>query len=303
MYLSPPWGYPEPPAESQQTPGSTYLWNDNSTDPVFTVFSPGIFWVEITNPGGCTDTDSINIHYKMLPDVNLGNDTVFCQGSWVLDATVPGGTDYLWQDGSVNTLFTVTSPGIYWVEITNSCGSKKDSIVIKKKYLETDFGYEEIPCTNQIQFINLSSDTSLSYWDLGDGTTSNENNPLHIYGVNEKYTVLLITNPNSACADTAQAVIPFENDVSTDTLFIPNVFTPNGDGKNDFFEINETANPCISFSKLTIFNRWGMKVFETEGSQLQWDGTKNENALTDGVYFYVLEGEGFKKSGCVTLLR
>ena len=100
-----------------------------------------------------------------------------------------------------------------------------------------------------------------------------------------------------------KVVIPLENDVLLDTLYIPNVFTPNGDGKNDYFEIGGADNPCTDFNKLTIYNRWGKKVFEAEGSQLRWDGTVNGNRLTEGVYFYVLEGEEGRREGSVTLLR
>ena len=285
-------------------PGASYYWQDNSTASSYTIIDPGFYWVEVTNNDGCSDSDSITIGFSTPPAVYLGNDTLLCgEKSFNLTVNIPG-VDYEWQDGSSNSSFIVTSPGIYWVNITDTLGcSVSDSITIEIKKVETDFGYESVPCTGQLQFINLSSDTSSSYWDFGDGTTSIANNPLHTYNANEKYTVILIINPNSFCADTAQAVIPFENDAFTDTLFIPNVFTPNGDGKNDYFEITGVDNRCITGNKLMIFNRWGLKVFEAEGSQLRWDGTDNENALTEGVYFYVLEGEGFKKSGSVTLLK
>ena len=78
---------------------------------------------------------------------------------------------------------------------------------------------------------------------------------------------------------------------------IPNVFTPNGDGKNDYFEIPGLDDPCAGISRLMIFNRWGMKVYESSGSQLKWDGTYNGGNLTPGVYFYVLEGEDSKNRG------
>ena len=87
------------------------------------------------------------------------------------------------------------------------------------------------------------------------------------------------------------------------TLFIPNVFTPNGDGKNNYFEIAETYDWGVYYNKLSIFNRWGEKIYETEGSQLKWDGTSNGGKLTDGVHFYLFEGVGFTKSGSVTLVR
>ena len=122
---------------------------------------------------------------------------------------------------------------------------------------------------------------------------------VHAYQANEKFTVILIINPDSICVDTAQFIIPFEDDAAADTLF----FTPNGDGKNDYFEITGGNTPCDHSNRLTIFNRWGEKVFETGGNELKWNGTANGVNLANGVYFYVLEGEGFKRSGNITLLK
>ena len=113
----------------------------------------------------------------------------------------------------------------------------------------------------------------------------------------------MIVNSDSTCIDTAQFIIPFEDDAAGDTLFIPNIFTPNGDGKNDYFEITGGEVPCNNSRKLIIFNRWGEKVFETEGNELKWDGIKDDNSFTNGVYFYILEGEGLKKAGNVTLIK
>ena len=284
-------------------PGASYIWQDNSITPTYTVSFQELYWVEVTSSDGCSKRDSISINFSVPPTVNLGNDTILCNSpSLTLDATVPG-ANYIWQDGSGNPSFEVTSSGLYWIEVTRWGCAGSDSIYIDFKASKADFIYEEIPCTKGIQFINLSSDTSVSFWEFGDGTISQENNPSHIFQTSEQYTVTLITHPFSGCPDTAQAVIPVENDGISDTLFIPNVFTPNGDGNNDFFEIAGIDNPCINVNKLSIFNRWGLKVFETDGSQLKWDGRSNGNPLTDGTYFYVLEGKEFMKSGGVILLR
>ena len=286
-------------------PGATYIWQNNSTAPAYTINTEGLYWVEVTDTNNCSQADSITIGYSVPPNVNLGKDTILCQGqSLELDATSLG-VNYLWQDGSLNALYPVSSTGLYWVEVTDSANcSGSDTISVKVQNVRADFEYEEIPCTNQIQFVNLSSEMALSYWNFGNGATSIENNPLHAYQANEKYrVVLVVTNPNSACADTAEAIIPFENDAFTDTLFVPNVFTPNGDGKNDYFEIKGFQNPCTPISSLTILNRWGKVVFKTEGTQFKWDGKSNDTNLIDGVYFYVIEGEYFQKSGSVTLLR
>ncbi|MCW8898750.1 MAG: hypothetical protein OQJ96_13190, partial [Flavobacteriales bacterium] len=104
------------------TPNATYLWQDNTTNPTFSVTQQGSYWVQVT-VNNCTTTDVINITYNPSPSINLGNDTTLCQGEiLLLDATLPNAT-YLWQDNTTNPTFNVTQQGVYWVQVTNSCGS------------------------------------------------------------------------------------------------------------------------------------------------------------------------------------
>ncbi len=71
-------------------------------------------------------------------------------------------------------------------------------------------------------------------------------------------------------------------------LFIPNVFSPNGDGNNDYFEIYGSKH-VVKFMQLQIFNRWGEMVFETNDVQFKWDGHYKEELVSPGVYIYHLK--------------
>ncbi|MCD4773719.1 MAG: gliding motility-associated C-terminal domain-containing protein [Bacteroidales bacterium] len=147
-------------------------------------------------------------------------------------------------------------------------------------------------------FENLSSDSLLvtNYeWDFGDSITSTESNPTHIFDRIDSYNVMLNITDENGCDTTYFQFV----EVKPVKLIIPNVFTPNGDGKNDTFAITEdkgdTGNdPSMLLNiyyisnKLVILNRWGKKVFETNDYQNDWDGGNNSN----GVYFYVLECHG-----------
>ena len=114
---------------------ATYLWQDNSTGPTFNVTQQGTYWVDVTFDN-CSATDTIIVNYNSLPNVNLGNDTILCQGAILtLDATTTNAT-YLWQNNSSNATFNVTQPGTYWITVTvNNC-SITDVILIGEEECE-----------------------------------------------------------------------------------------------------------------------------------------------------------------------
>lgn len=123
----------------------TYLWQDNSTDSTFLVTSPGTYYIEIN--ANCTIIyDTIIVDYQAIINLNLGNDTIMCDGnSLILDALTING-NYTWQDGSINSNYQVVQDGLYFVElIVNGCLSY-DSILV-------DYVPEPI--------LDLGNDTSL----------------------------------------------------------------------------------------------------------------------------------------------
>ena len=73
------------------------------------------------------------------------------------------------------------------------------------------------------------------------------------------------------------------------TIYVPNTFTPNGDGMNDTFGV--TGEAIKEFS-MVIYDRWGQKIFETEDANLQWDGTYNGTKAQQGSYAYTLSAQG-----------
>jgi gliding motility-associated-like protein len=151
-----------------------------------------------------------------------------------------------------------------------------------------------------ISFIDQS--TGASYWDWtfgdpesGAGNTSADENPSHTYSGEGIYNVLLtVANYNNTCFDTTM------KQVQVVDIVIPNVFTPNSDGKNDYFHIVNIEK--VTDSHLMIFNRWGNLIFEKDGYQNDWDG---RNA-PDGVYYFILNFHILKNdemTGTVTIMR
>jgi hypothetical protein len=114
-----------------QNPGDSYLWNTSATSQMITVTTSGSYMVTVTDPSGCTNSDTINVTVNSSPVVALGTDTAFCQnGSVLLDAGNPGAT-YVWSDASTNQTLTVTTAGTYYVIATFSSGcSATDTVSI-----------------------------------------------------------------------------------------------------------------------------------------------------------------------------
>jgi gliding motility-associated-like protein len=87
---------------------------------------------------------------------------------------------------------------------------------------------------------------------------------------------------------------------------VPNVFTPNGDGVNDYFVVDNHGMETLN---MLIFNRWGEKIFEWNTAHTDWNGTGLDGEdVSDGVYFYLLtavgeDGHPYEERGSVTLIR
>jgi gliding motility-associated-like protein len=123
--------------------------------------------------------------------------------------------------------------------------------------------------------------TSEWYWDFGDGVTSTDSMPYHSYYETGTYDITLIVRSGLECLDTL--VVPVN---VVEGLIIPNVFTPNGDGWNDVFDVRTSA---VGDYKLQIYNRWGNIVFENTSPLISWDGTTSAGVQAPaGTYFYVI---------------
>ncbi len=151
-----------------------------------------------------------------------------------------------------------------------------------------------------ITFTNTSSGTDLSYsWNFGDGSGSTDINPTYYYLLAGFFDVTLIASTPNGCSDTATFKIHILEDI-----IIPNVFTPNGDGFNDKFEIISSGFPDYN---LEIFNRWGNIVFRTTNPRDFWDGTVKGEPAAAGTYYYTIavknKVKNLKFNGSITLIR
>lgn len=234
------------------------------------------------------DCDSISI-FKVIvdpmPTFNFGKDSTLCQGQSIFfDATTEHAT-YLWQDGSTNPTYTVGSTGHYTLTITNGCSSISDDVFITVNTPSTfSFGTDTTICSGETIRFNATSDGATYLWQDGS------------------------TNPTYTAVDTGHYAVTIKNICGTSykniTLYnccegakIPNLITPNGDGKNETFYIDCYGNGDY---ELSIYNTWGAIIYHNNAYLNNWGGEH----VSDGIYYYVIRYKTQSiNSGWVQVLR
>lgn len=157
-------------------PGATaVLWSDGSTGNSLTVNAAGTYWVQATI-SGCTGRDTIVVTQGTAPTVSLGTDQNICAITYDIIPAVSGGNPlaYLWQDGTTAPTLTANATGLYWVQVSNGCGSVRDSIALNfsSAPLAFSLGNDTVLCTGQTLTLSyLPNPTETLLWQ--DGSTGN----------------------------------------------------------------------------------------------------------------------------------
>jgi gliding motility-associated-like protein len=184
-----------------QIPGYTYSWPDNSHGYTYAVTNTGTYSVHVINTTGCTSLASIYTRYRTQPQINLGEDTVICSGQTLLLQPVLPQASWLWSTGSTASTLLVDSPGIYWLQVSDSGCTKTDSIQIGFKPAPSVlFVRDTTLCTGQVLLINAANPNSTYQWQ--DGSTQ----PTFIVDSAGTYSVIVDEN---GCVATAQATVSY----------------------------------------------------------------------------------------------
>lgn len=280
------------------TPGATdYRWNDGSTNATLLVTKAGTYSVKVTTP--CkTLSDTITIDYSL--DFDLGADTTICNGQ-TLTLTVPPNTPatYRWQDGSGQNNYTVRQAGQYIVRVTQATCVASDTIQVR--YIQPPtlaLGSDQELCGAQTFTIKpVFADGKFFWQDQFTGTERTVNSS----GVFQ-------ASVQNDCATVTDS-ITIDYGACDCVLYAPNSFTPNGDGQNDVFLTYGCGD--ITITSLTIFNRWGEVIFQTDTLPFQWDGYYHGERCPTDVYTWSIryrlkQGKQIKlnqKQGPLSLIR
>lgn len=258
--------------------GYTYLWNDNSAADILNINSPGTYFVVVSD--SCSiQTDTIVVSTPTGFVVDLGSDTTYCANDVIiLDPSLGPGYTYLWQDGSTLSTYQVLDIGTYSVTVSDACQSVSDDVNFAPfTGFNVSLGNDTTICDGQSFQLSVVFPNSSYTWQ--DGST----NPVFtVTGPGDYYVTI-----GNICDTVQSDTVTVEVDPCSCNLYIPNAFTPNLDGKNEFFGPVTDFTECVVLEfEMRIFNRWGQEVFLSESIADRWDGFFNDVVAQDNVYFY-----------------
>ncbi len=281
----------------------------------------------VTDNNECTDEFVQQIPYFPVPPLVIVQPSKFiaCAPGEIFFSNLsePVNDDYeiIWDfgDGTIkNELSPVhiyEEPGVYSVDlsITSPIGCVTEKTytnwisVEEKPTADFSFSPENPDIFNrEVQFTDLSIDSEAQQWNFDGDFVTLEKNPTYFFPDSGMYEIRLIAFHETGCPDTIIKTIDVEPLVD---YFLPNAFTPNGDGENDEFIGKGFVNGLKDFSIL-IWNRWGEMIFQSTDPYNGWNGRyqNNGDAAPQGVYVWELRyqgprGELSSQKGHVTLLR
>lgn len=329
---------PEPPfckdetvtLSAESNANYVYLWSTGETTPTITAAANDqVIFVVITDnsvtPNCIVKTDDfplVTSPRDITVTLTVKGKAEFCDGDSTILEVGPNHMFYDWlhngvkiAEGRSNQL-VVKKGGKYSVIAYNKrCGieqsliqpvditvweTPKPTIVVNVDSIDSDkpayFSFLVEPAT-------LRPNDLAIRWEFGDGFTSNEITPKHIYERSGAFKVNLNITTKEGCkgSTTVDVRIP-----ERDYLQVPNVITPNGDGINDYLVINGSG---LNNFSIHIYDQWGRQVWSSQNINDQWNGkTANGSDLITGTYFYIVQAETLRnqkirRTGSVTVLK
>jgi gliding motility-associated-like protein len=308
----------------------TYTWGNGLGAGQNQSVSPTVTTTYIVTVGdGCTSPnaiDSVTIYIKPVPVVDfLADKLSVCQTPQeafeFYNMTTPTGGTTSWMFGDGNgasgdtLLYVYTGPGSYDVTLTVTGLNGCTVTVTKPNYVTVypnptaDFTMNPNPATMfdpTINFFDQSYSNIVSWaWDIGGLDSSIIQNPIYLFPADTgNYVVTLTVVDVNGCTATISNVATVLGEFG---VYVPNAFTPDGDGMNDGFFPNGFGITQDDYAFM-IFDRWGELLYESHKTFEPWDGTYKGKLVQNGVYvwrlkFQDINGEAHTKIGHVTIVK
>jgi len=301
------WYFGDSTVSYQQNPIHMYE-NTGWYDVVFRAYSNA----------GCYSEETLQVfiepNYNIL-EINLDIINEVCKGDGTgsVDIMASGGNQpysYFINGELIESNHVSHIPSgnyTFMVRDAQQCETSIDTVIYPAIFMnpiisaEPDSGFAPLI----VDFDFTSIDASLWSWDFGDGETSTQTAIEHTFSTYGEHTIVLTVNSGEPylCVETDTVTIFVDINI---IIEINNVFTPNGDGLNDYFEVRTDG---ISDMNAKIYDQWGSKVYEIAEVNGKWDGlTEGGKEAPEGTYFYYVVATSFgntnhERHGSVMLLR
>lgn len=284
------------------------IWSGKGiTDSISGIFNPSIATkgthdIIYTTSGKCGDADTVSITVNAM-DATILPSPVFCSTDTNVQLTSVNSGGIWSGEGITDTFKGVFNPSLagagthditYSIQgVCNDTDTKQVTVVLPQRvYLE---GNELLPCNETIT-IAPKEEFNNYLW--------NDNSTGRSLTVQTAGTYSLTVTDSNGCHSSDTIAIAGDSCLSS-VLWIPNIFTPNGDGKNDTFRVGSYN---ITEFKALIFNRWGELIYEWNDVNGGWNGNYKGRQCPDGVYVYLIRAKGidnalYDKAGHITLIR
>ena len=286
------------------SPLYSFLWQDSSRQQTYPAFKTGLYSLTVTF-GKCKSTDAtlITIFNERQ---GVTTDTVSCDTVFKIVPNIAGATSYQWANGTKDTLLKVSKSDVYQVIASNGkCYLDRRYNVVFKKKTPINLGRDTVLCRdlgqNELFLSAEISNTKVYFWN------DTKREPTRFVKESGFYWV----QASNECGDVRDSInIVFHNCYQQ---FVPNVFSPNGDGANDVLQIYPSFD-VAKINKFEIFDRWGNRVFSARdfnpdaAASFAWNGAFGGRILSPDVFVYYLEIETKTKEvltqkGDITLIR
>ncbi|PKR80163.1 hypothetical protein CW751_10885, partial [Brumimicrobium salinarum] len=272
--------------------------------------------VEVTDAAGCATT--IDVTIDSPAPIGLGTSVIHAADCGINNGSIsiiPGGGTpgytFEWENGTTSSNLDSLTAGNYQVTITDAEGCTLDTSFTVNTSNYFDF---YVSPTDTTILLGESIEISTNVEDGVNGTTyewtpaeglscTTCTSPIATPESTTTYYVTA-TTPDG-CSATDSVVVKVNDEDPCKDLYIPNMFSPNGDGQNDEFCV---YGDCISNYQISIYDRWGELVFSSEDQTECWNGKYRGKLMNTGVFVYKLklttqEGEDIEASGNINLIR
>jgi gliding motility-associated-like protein len=294
-------------------PPYSYQWSgaSNATTEDINNLFPGNYTLLVTDASGCTQTITVQLNPLQSIAAVASADTAYCEGSGPALLTASGGVTYQWtllSDGSNvgNTATISVNPPVgvhtYVVQANNGACVAYDTVVVTVYALPLVDAGSNVSIVRGASVVIGGSPTgpqgSTFAWAPSETLNSTTVPNPTASPINNTTYYVTVTSPQGCIATDSVTVT-----ILPDIVF-PNGFTPNGDGVNDVWIIDNIQ--FFPNNVVEVYNRWGELLFRSEGYEVPWDGRYNGKELPVGTYYYVIDlrDERYKPyTGPITIMR